>query len=506
MKPDRFLALAAAVAGAGLLLAAAVLQYAQGGPPPGYLLISGAACLLVAVILDPSFILGIARTRRGRTGAYSLAMTALVLAALGFANVFASRGLQHADLSASQLHTLAPKSRTVLMRLQGDVSVTVFAAPNDPNRAALTDLLSLYQDASPRVKVRVVDPNTEVAQAQALGVTSSGSVVLEYAGRKPVVLSPGSQSEQDITGGILKLELNRVLTLCWAAGDGERDLESSDAVVGYSQTAQALAGDDFEPRQLVLSDIASVPAECAVVAVVGPTQPLSAAARAALSSYVSAGGRLLLATDPWRPDVNDSLNQVLQPEGLKFDGGLVIDDAAHSATNRPAIPLVVSYAGSPITKDLRNQVTLFPVTTSVSGGGTPLASSSAAAYEIAQPRQALGRQAGDAGGPFTFLDSWEQVLGGGTRSRIVLSGSSALAQNQVVPPATSTVNLELFLSSLDWLAGEDALISLPAKPQGSLPLTLTAAEANLYVVLTLVLLPLAIGGGGFLVWLYRRRS
>ncbi|HEX6487928.1 MAG TPA: GldG family protein [Candidatus Dormibacteraeota bacterium] len=506
MKLDRVLAVVLAVAGIGLLVAATVLTYLQTGPSPRYLLIFAAACLIGAAILEPSFILGIAGTRRGRTGAWSTALTVVVLGALAFLNVFASRGLQHVDLSASQLHSLTPKSRAVLAQLHSDLDVIAFAAPSDANRSTLMDLLNQYQDASSRVKVRFVDPNSDVAEAQALGVTSSGSLVLQYAGRRPVVLSPGSQTEQDVTGGILKLELNRTLVLCWAAGEGERDLQSTDSVVGYSEAAHALAGDDFEPRQLVLSQEAAVPAECGIVAIVGATSPLSAAAQGVLKTYVAAGGRLFIATDPWRSDVNDALNAVLQPDGLKFDGGLVIDDAAHSASNRPAIPLVVSYAGSPITKDLRNQVTLFPVTTSVSGGGTPLASSSAAAYEIPAPRQTLARQPGDGSGPFTFMSSWEQVFGNGARSRVVLSGSSALAQNQVVPPATSTVNLELFLSSMDWLAGQDSLIALPAKPSGSLPLSLTAEQVNLDVLISLILLPLAVAGGGFLIWLYRRRT
>ncbi len=506
MKLDRVLALVAAGLGVIALIAAAALAYLQVGPSPRYLLIVGAALLVAAVILDPRPLVEIARSRRGRTGVSSLALSILVLAALFVLNVIAGQGLQHLDLSASQLHTLAPKSRAVVGRLQSDLSVTVFAAAGDPSRASLQSLVSLYQEASPRVKVRFADPNSDVAEAQALGVTTAGSLVLQYANRKPVVLPPGSETEQDVTGGILKLELNRELTVCWASGDGERDPTSTDPTFGYSQAGHAMGGDDFVPRELVLSGVGSIPSDCAVVAVVGPTRALSDPGVAALKSYLASGGRLLLATDPWRPDVIASLNQVLQPAGLSFDGALVADDSAHTYFGHPDIPVVVSYGDSPITKDLRNLASFFPATTSVSGPGTPLASASGGSYAIAEPRSDPARQPGDKAGPFDLLVSYEQAAPTGTRERLVLAGSSGLAENLVVPPTLGSANLELFLSSLDWLSGQDALISLPAKPQGSLPLALTAVQASLDTALTLVVLPVVIAFGGFAVWLYRRRT
>lgn len=504
MRIDRTLALASLGLGLLSLLVALVLQVLQAGPNPGYFIVAGVALAIVSVVLEPSAVLGLAQSRRGRSGVYSLGFSVLVLASLFFVNVFAAKGQQHLDLTGAQLHTLAPKSKAVLSDLRGDLNVIAFFSPSDPSRAQVLDQLSLYQEASSRVHVRVQDPSSDVAEAQALGVTSTGSVVLEYGDRKPVVLSPGSETEQDITGGILKLELNRQLNLCWSAGEGERDLQSTDQVAGYSSAAAALSGDDFTPRQLVLSEVTEVPAECDVVAVVGPTAPLTPAAIAILGKYAAGGGRILVAADPWRADVTPSLNSLLKPTGLQFDGGLVVDDAAHTVANRPAYPAVLTYGSSPITQDLANELTIFPGTTSISGalsaGATPLASSSDQSYEAADPRQDISRQPGDKSGPFDLMVSYERG-----RERLVVVGTSGLGQNQVVPPQVSAANLALLLNSFDWLSGQDSLIALPAKPQGPLPLSLTAAQSNFDLLVTLLLVPLLIVLGGFAVW-WRRRS
>ena len=511
MRSERALAQAALVLGLLSLLVAAGLAAAQGaGPNPGYFLVAGAALLLAGIVLDPSAVLALGRTRRGRSGSFSVAMAVAVLGALFFANVLAARGFQHLDLTGSQQHTLTPKTLQVLSRLRSDLDVVAFYAPSDPDRSTVQDLLGLYQEASPRVHVRFADPSADPAAARSLGVESEGSIALGYADRKPAVLGPGSTSEQDVTGAVVKLELNRSLTLCWAVGEGERDLESSDPALGYSSAAGALSGDGFTARQLDLSLAGGVPTGCDVVAVVGPHAALSAAAVKALQAYEAGGGRLLVATDPWRDAVNASLNSVLQPAGLKFDGGMVIEDQDHSFQN-PAIPFVVAYSpDSPITKGLANQASVFPATTSVSAAtqGAPLtalASSSSGSYEVASQRQNLGRSGSDKGGPFAVLAGAEQS-GPGGKLRVVAVGTSAFAENQVLPPRLNSVNLQLFLASLDWLAGEDALISLPPKPDTTVPLALSSGEIGLDFFLAALLLPLLVVAGGFVVWLRRRST
>jgi ABC-type uncharacterized transport system involved in gliding motility auxiliary subunit len=515
---DRTLAGACLVA-AVLLLAVAlglVLVDRQLSNSASYYLIAGVALLICYGLLAPRAVIDAARSRRARFGSLSVVVSALVIGILVTGNVIASRALVSADFTRGQLYSLSPKSTAVLQRLDSDLQVTGFFRPNsDPDDLrADTALLAEYQKASPHVQVRFVDPDTHADLARRLGVKINGGLAFQYRTKPPIVLNLGSQTEADITGSILKLQSSRTPLICWAAGEGERDLKEVQ-LFGYSDTASQLANDNFKTRETVLAQASGIPADCDVLAIVGLQRPLAAATIKAIQAYVDGGGRLVLAVDPWldRP-VLDSANLLLEPYQAKFDGGLVLDtDPAHTASNDNTTPLVFQYGASPITADLANRYTFFPQPTSISGQGatgvlvTKIAETSEASYQIADVRDnaQFERRPGDPGGPFTLMATMEKDAGGKT-ARVVLVGTSAFAENRTLPPNAPGFNLQLMLGSFDWLAGNDELIKLPAKPQTATPLLLSTFDLFVISLITVVLVPLLVAGVGAVVWLRRRGS
>ncbi len=471
---DRTLAGACLVA-AVLLLAVAlglVLVDQQVSNSASCYLIAGVALLICYGLLAPRAVIDAARSRRARFGSLSVVVSALVIGILVTANVIASRGLQSEDFTRGQLYSLSPKSRAVLQRLDSDLQVTGFFRPNSDPADLRADiaLLAEYQKASPRVRVSFVDPDTHPDLARRLGVKINGGLALQL---KEVQL------------------------------------------FGYSDTASQLANDNFKTRETVLAQAAGIPADCDVLAIVGLQRPLAAATIKAIQAYVDGGGRLVLAVDPWldRP-VLESANLLLQPYQAKFDGGLVLDtDPAHTASNDNTTPLVFQYGASPITADLANRYTFFPQPTSISGQGatgvlvTKIAETSQASYQIADVRDnaQFERRPGDPGGPFTLMATVEKEAGD-KKARMVLVGTSAFAENRTLPPNAPGFNLQLMLGSFDWLAGNDELIKLPAKPQTATPLLLSTFDLLVISLITVVLVPLLVAGVGVVVWLRRRRS
>jgi ABC-2 type transport system permease protein len=513
---DRLLGSLAAAIGVVLLFVGVSIVAVEGRLVSGasYTLVAGLALLIAFVILDPGAVSELLRSRRARFGSLSVLVSAVVIGILLMVNVLASRGSQAVDLTRSGLYTLSPKSVLVTKRLESDLKVTGFFRPSQSDsKRPVQDLLSQYQQQSRYVKVQFADPDRNAAQALSLGVTISGSLVMQYKNRPPVVLNLQTQSESDITGAMLRLETNRTPTVCWAAGDGERSLSDSDQSNGYSAAASLLKTSNYQYRDLLLSQEAQIPADCGVVAVVGVRQPLSDVSVKSLQSFVDGGGRLLFAFDPWSSDprILTSVNDVLKPYGVGFSGGLVVEgDNAHQAASAPATPVIFDFGNSPIAKDLARKYVFFVQPTAIGGeaaGGfsaVDVATTTDQAYEISQQRSTADKRPGDKAGPFVLMQTLQQTQGSGKRARIALVGTSAIAANQALPPNAAGANPDLLLGTLDWLTGQEDLIGISPKPPAAEPLNLTAQQERLNYLLTLVLLPLLMVVAGVAVFVRRR--
>jgi ABC-type uncharacterized transport system involved in gliding motility auxiliary subunit len=447
--------------------------------------------------------------RRLRSGSASLLLSALALVALVVLNVLASRGTQSLDLTRSGLNTLAPQSVLAAERLGSDLTVIgLFRTGPGNGQTQGEALVALYQAQSPRIVYRSANFDTDVADVRKYSVTEPGTLVLDYRG-KTQLLTPALQTEQDFTSALLKLESDRAPVACWAAGVGGRS-RSDTGQNGYSSVADVLARNNFATKDVLMADLTAIPSDCDEVVLIAPAVALSAASVKAIGDYLTTGGSLLVASDPWSPTpaAAASLNDVLKPYGLGFSGGLVVEPDASRAFDA-ITPAAFAYGSSPITRDIQGFASLFPQTTAIvgtpdaAGAVVVIASTTSRSYAIVTPRQDLTQQAADTPGPFTIMETLE-VPAGQKTARIAMLGTSALAENRILPPSSNDVNLELVLGTFQWLAREDSLISLPPKPPRALPLTLTQQDQSTVIFITIFLMPGLIVFGGVMVW-WRRR-
>lgn len=508
---ERRLAVGCLLLGVVLLFVGAseVLVEQKLGGNASYPLIAGLALLISYVILDPTAARDLVSSRRSRYGTLSVLVTAIMVGILVAVNVLAARSTQSLDLTRYKVNTLAPESVSVAQRLAADAQVSFWDNSSDGSYTTVRGLLSRYQAASPHVKVTIEDPNNDPTTARSQGVTALDQVVIRYQG-KSQILGPGSQGEADITAALLKLESVRTPVVCWTGGDGEADLKNSDPLLGYSEASNQIQKDNFAVQDLLLSQASAIPSTCDVVAIVRPTAALPDAAQKVLSGYLAGGGRLLIALDPWQDGkVIGSYNAALDAFGLSFDGGLVVPDAAHHASNEPTAVAVVDYGSSPIAKGLNNRVSFFPETTAIDSKGTsgvtatPVAQTTADSFLITTPRQPpFTQQTGDKQGPFTIMETGEMSGSGTRKAEVVVVGTGAFAENEAL--LAQGENIQLLTGSLDYLTDQQQLISIPPKPASAKTLSLTQEQQNLNLWITLLLMPLLVALGGVAVW-WRRR-
>ncbi|MDO9065672.1 MAG: Gldg family protein, partial [Chloroflexota bacterium] len=345
--------------------------------------------------------------------------------------------------------------------------------------------------------------------ARQAGITDYATLVFESKGRKRNITG---LDESALTSAIVNVTRGDQKVIYFLTGHGERGMDATSQD-GYSQAKQSLEKDNYVIKSAALAVTPTVPADCALLIVAGPTKPLLSAEITAINTSLDRGGKLLFLTDP---QVSTGLEDgVLKRLGIVVRNDVVIDPAS-SLLGDVASPEVSNFGWSPITKDLRASA-VFPLARSLTTDQTPPAGvtvvefartgvSSWGETDLTNTAQLSFDPAKDVKGPLTLGLSAEvaHAAGGVTiapTARLVVYGDSDFASNAL---ASALGNLDLFANSVNWLAEDESLISIRAKPPTERMLSMTSSEQILALISSLVLLPLAVLLVGALVW-WRRR-
>ena len=90
---------------------------------------------------------------------------------------------------------------------------------------------------------------------------------------------------------------------------------------------------------------------------------------------------------------------------------------------------------------------------------------------------------------------------GPKQAAIVVFGDSGITTNTRV---NLSGNSDMFMNTLNWLGQEEALIAIPPKETKSTPVILTASEARMLFLLSVIVLPGIVFSGG--IYAFVRRS
>ena len=223
------------------------------------------------------------------------------------------------DLSAANRFSLTQETKEILAAVDDDLEISVFLNLEGGAARDARFLLARYEELNGRIDSRLVDPDTNPAEARRLGVTGYSTVVLRYQGRR---VDAPSVDEVQLSSAILRLLRGETRTACTLVGHGEAGFDD-DTEAGLSSFAEALEHNAYRARALDLNREGVVPDECDVVIVAGPRVPLQDSEMETLVEYGRAGGRLFVAVAPGQ-DVD--LNALLQEWGIAYLGGFVIDE------------------------------------------------------------------------------------------------------------------------------------------------------------------------------------
>ena len=430
----------------------------------------------------------------------------LLVALAALVAFFAREYRAEYDLTQSSRNTLTQQTRDVLTKLTGPIKVTVFATRQPEVRKPVQEFFASYQRVKPDLTVTLVDPREEPKLAQAAGIRADGESVIEYNQKSEHLTE---YNEQSLVNLLMRLARAGERLAMALEGHGERRL-TGVANHDLGEFGKQLSARGFKTNALNLAIAQEVPANASMLLIANPQVELQPAEVAKITQYVQKGGNLLwlIDTEPLR-----GLQPIAEALGLTLGPGTVVDPDAARVNAAPTIAVSASYGRHPVTDNFRLN-TIYPFARQIGvneKGGEGSEWKVARLVDVA-PRGwvEMGKldgsiafdKARDVPGPVTIAVALERTVGDRVQ-RVVVVGNGHFLSNQFLGNGG---NLELGVNMVNWLAGDDALITIQPRParDSSLELGRTAQ----YVILFgfLVFLPLAFVSTGILVWWRRRKS
>jgi ABC-type uncharacterized transport system involved in gliding motility auxiliary subunit len=517
--------------GAALVFAGAAIRFAYPAKEQyvPYLVWPGLAAVLVYMAAQWREFALMFRRRQARYGALATVSVLVVLGILIAVNYIGARENKRWDLTSNKAFSLSEQTRNILTKLDAPLEMTAFAQESDFGR--YQDKLKEYEYISKQVKTQYVDPDKKPSIARQNQVQQYGTIVLTYKGRSERVTS---DSEQDITNGVIKVVTGQQKKIYFVEGHGERDTTSSERD-GYNTIAAGLGSENYTVEKLVLAQTGAAPDDAAVIVVAGPKTDFFPPEIEALKKYLAKAGKLLLEIDP--PDKPDAPQQpnliaLAHEWGMDIGRDVVVDASGMGRLlgTDASVPVVASYGSHPITQQF-NYVTAFPLARSVTpvmGGvnshvAQTFAQTSAQSWAETDVKalQATGdvsldEAKGDKKGPISIAaavsaSSNEAVAPGESNpldpdtpkpeTRVAVIGDSDFAANAGLGIQG---NRDLFMNTVGWLSQQENLIAIRPKNPDDRRLTLTATQQSNITWLSLVIIPAAIFGAGIYAWSRRR--
>jgi hypothetical protein len=435
----------------------------------------------------------------------------LIGVAIGLGYLAMQHHIQH-DVTYNASNSLEPGSVEILRQLSGPVTITVYATEQDARlgdiRKIIRDFLLLYQRYKPDIHLVFIDPEKEAEKARAAQIRFNGEMVIEYAGRSEHLTKI---NEQIVTSTLLRLAHTRDQTVMYLDGHGERKLDGIANFDLGSVFGAKLKQSGFHLASLNLALAQDVPNNVSVLVITQPQLDLLPGEVDKLLRYVDHGGNLLWLVDA---EPLHGLERLAEKLDLQLPPGIVIDPAAIEMNAPANWSLGANYPPHAITRNF-NLTTAFPSARPLLWDENPADSNDdklwhhSVLVEVA-PRGWVSRgkpgnkprfdKSQDTPGPVVIALALQRNINH-REQRIVVVGNGAFLANSF---AGNGGNVDLGMNMVNWLAGEEHLITQHLRPAKDSKLELSTMQLRLISIGFLLGLPLLLAGVGIYIWRKRR--
>lgn len=406
------------------------------------------------------------------------------------------------DVSLNGRNSLSAGSAEFLKRLAGPVSITAYASPKSDVAKSIQEFLTPYQRAKADIKLAFVDPTEQPQLARAAGIQMTGELVVAYGKRSEHLTT---LNESSLTNLLMRLARDRERLVMYLDGHGERKLDGQ-ANFDLGDFGAQLVNRGFKIAPLKLTLAQEVPANAAMLVIASPRVDLLPAEVDKLQDYLKRGGNLLWLIDA---EPLHGLQPLVEQLGLVLTPGTIVDPEAQRMNASATLAIGSAYARHPLIGNL-DLITAFPFARQIAVSdhhgdwkATPLVEVAPRGWVEQGPLNGpiAFDKSKDTPGPVSVAVALERSVNNRAQ-RVVVVGSGGFLANQFLGNGG---NLDLGINMVNWLAGDENLISIQPRPTRDADLKLSNTATTLIAFGFLILLPVALLASGVLIWWRRRR-
>ena len=421
------------------------------------------------------------------------------------------------DITQANRNILTQGSVNVLKQMKEPINITVFATKDDASggdnfRKGMIDFIARYQREKKNVNLRFINPSIEPKLAQDAGVKEDGEVVVEYNKRSEHIIPP--IAEQEMTNLLVRLSRTNQQAVMYLDGHGERNLLGvKNHDIGEFGKQLEKKGFKFANPDLTVAQ--AVPSNGAMLVIASPQVNVSDVEAKKIKAYLERGGNLL-----WLVDDNNlrGLESVAEYLGMTVSSGIALDMASAQYGADARVSFASLYGEHAITKNFMLR-TLFPEAHQVTAKGTDengwkvsnlvevAPNGWLMAGKLAKDAKPEFNEKTDKRGPINIGVALERIYGK-KGQRVVVMGNANFLSNTFI---TNGGNLDLGVNIVNWLAGDDQLITIQPMPLKDINVTIPDSDSGRLVAWTVFhgfqyFLPLAMMIAGFYFWWKRRKA
>lgn len=480
-------------------------------------------------------------------GSYSVGMTVLVVAVMIVFNLVVGQipeAYRNIDVSSTKIYDISDTSKDLLKGLDDKIDMKVLAV-KDETDDRITTFISKYAALSDKIKVEWIDPvlhpsalteyntsqNTIYVSCEATGKSTTVSFDKILVSDSSSYYYSGSSSYTSFDGeGQLSSAVNYVTSdvqkkIYTVTGHGEGSLSTTitDLMTKNNYTTEEL--------NLLMTD--SIPDDCDLLLMDGPTNDLSDDEVSLLSGYLGEGGKVMCLLGDTGLDSLPKLAGLLKDYGIEGADGYIADPQ-RCYQNQPYYIFPVLNLSGDMADGISSQMVLLMnsrgLTTTDPARDTITTSAfmttSEQAYAVTEEDQKQGTydlgvvatetissdsdssddissdsdSSTDASSDSTSSDDSTE----GKEGRLTVISAGSLIDQQITDAFSQLENTQVFMNAVT--ANFDGVTNLSIEAKSLTTEYNTVQHAGGFSILVVFGIPAVVLIGGFVVWFRRRKA